>query len=262
MATPEKPVPGHTREKLEEAKLIVRAAQIDETERRLRDLESRLQTREDNAIKGHSQLITWIFSGMSFVVGATVLSVTILSSVSTSRVREDAKEMEQKVKDEIVQADSRIDKEMGEFEKKFEALAGEALKKPLIAISLTNGLLDGKVLEAGNYTRFPVYPIFLRNEGNKQSEPISMRLYCSGGIFDPGGMWRGVLSNDKDYPSSYYLGLDSRTMERGIAPKETWSLEDDGMNVHFQTTNVVNCKLLVFYGAETPAEAKFILKMK
>jgi hypothetical protein len=265
MATAEKQAPGSFREKLDEAKLIAKAAQLDEAERRLIDLEQRLQAREDRAITRHSELMTRIFTAMSTVVGLTVVAVTILATFSATKVREDTKDMEQTVKQEINQAEIKIDKESAELDKKFAALAGQALQKPLITITARNGLLDGQVFDMPiNYYGFPILPLFLKNEGDKKTDPMSIYLLCSSPIFNQWVQsWDLIPSNDKDYPFSYYFHVSNSRFDYTLSPKETFTISGDfgpANPVTLSGTNLVNCKLLVFYGAERPAEGRFVLK--
>jgi hypothetical protein len=77
--------------------------------------------------------------------------------------------------------------------------------------------------------------------------------------------WLRTTTADKDYPFSFYLSsLSQLGAGISVAPGETWTLQDTMNNIFppASTTNVFSCKLQVFYGAEKPAEARFLLKFK
>jgi hypothetical protein len=70
-----------------------------------------------------------------------------------------------------------------------------------------------------------------------------------------------MASNDKDFPICYFYSL--RNPDAGISQSETRTVERDpemAPQLLVYGTNVVNCKLQVFYGAEQPAEALFQVK--
>ena len=51
--------------------------------------------------------------------------------------------------------------------------------------------------------------------------------------------------------------------EIGVAPQETWTMQPEfSGQIYPSRTNVIVCKLQVFYGADKPAEAKFVIKFK
>jgi hypothetical protein len=239
--------------KPEDAAHLVQAVESSEVQRRINSLADSVGKLENHLLERHARLITWIFSGVALIVGLASLSVAILSASSRFESREASKEMKQEVKDKL-----------DEMEKRFQTLAGDSLKKPLLQISCKNGPLDGQRFELRPGADFPLYPLFLRNDGDRRTEPLSIRLYSTTLISLNGDInWQQVESNDKDYPFSYYFLVDSRTMGIGIAPKETWTLEKQfAPAIYPSTTNAIVCRLLIFYGADKPAEAKFLIQFK
>ena len=88
-----------------------------------------------------------------------------------------------------------------------------------------------------------------------------MRLYCSTNIQINGGEWSSTASNDKDYASSFRLTAAAGIV---ISAGESWTMGDvfRYAGVYSPFTNTVYFKLQVFYGADKPAEPKFIIRFK
>jgi len=242
----------HFSGKPEDAANLVRAVESGEAQRRIAALENSIGNLEKSLLERHARLITIIFTAVSVVVGLSSLSVVILGWSSRTENREATQAMKQDVKDKLE-----------EIEKRFQILAGESSKKPHIETSTPKGLLEGQIFEVSSMQQLPIYPVFLKNDGDKRSDPLSIRLYCSSDFHINSADWQGIESSEKEYPVSYYLTIESRTMGIGVAPKETWTISSAyGGQVWGSVTNIINCKLLVFYGGESPAESKFIIKLK
>jgi hypothetical protein len=227
-----------------------------EIERRLAAMEESVADIRRSHLESHKWFITIIFTGVAILL-------TVLGIISKVDVREAVRDMRLELRDTAKDVQSKVDNATGDMEKKFQALSGEALKKPLLQIATAQGLLDGQKIEIPWGGRLPLEPLFIKNEGDKRSEPLSIRLYCSGPISFNGGDWEAFASNDKDYPSGYALPLHRTTLGIAVAPKETWTMDNTfGLGAWPQLTNVVSCKLQVFYGADRPAEAKFSITWK
>jgi hypothetical protein len=206
----------------EQSTLAVAREDKGEIERRLAAMEESVAEMRTSHLESHKWFITIIFTGVAILL-------TVLGIISKVDVREAVRDMRLELRDTAKDVQSKVDNATGEMEKKFQALSGEALK----------------------------------NEGDKRSEPLSIRLYCSGPISFNGGDWEAFASNDKDYPFGYALPLYRATLGIAIAPKETWTMDNTfGVGVSPQLTNVVSCKLQVFYGADRPAEPKFSITWK
>ncbi len=229
----------------------------EDVERRVGSVEQSINELRKNQLEGHKWFTTVMFT-------LVALLLTVLGISSKSDVREAVRDMRTELRNGSQDEQAKIEAATREMEKRFVALSGEVLKKPLLTISDKQGLLDGRKFELTSGSAFPIYPMFLTNEGNKKSDPLSIRLYMSEDLFANGSMdWSKVTTNDKEFPVSYYLVLDSRTLSGGIAPKETWTLESSfGFQSVIAPTNLVSCRLLVFYGAEKPAEARFVIRFK
>jgi hypothetical protein len=146
--------------------------------------------------------------------------------------------------------------------KNFQALAGESLKKPRLTIANGAGLLDGQIfkLQRGQTALFP---LFVKNEGDKKSGSMSIRLFASSDLSLPAdGEWERIPGNDPEYPFVYYFHYSATPLAPDISPQETWSLVSDARLQPATFVNgMVTCKLDIFYDAEKPAEAKFILQL-
>jgi hypothetical protein len=211
----------------------------------------------------YSKYITLIFTALSGLVAVVAICITILSFLA----RTDAGAAKADVDKAVGEMRAEIKGAEIEMQKKFEAMSGEALKKPLLNISDSQGLLDGRTFEISPGIQPPFYPLFFKNIGDKRTEPLSIRLHTSSNLpqISNGNEWQPIATNDKDYPFSFYsnFGAQSRTAAIGIAPQETWTMHPDFPEPLFPAgTNLVVCRLQVFYGADKPAEAKFIIKFK
>ena len=99
-------------------------------------------------------------------------------------------------------------------------------------------------------------PLFLKNGGNKRTEPISVRIYCSAGCeMQPSAEWFQFTPSDTNYPSAYYLGAGG-AFQNTIAAGETWTIENALTPILTTATNG-NLRLEVFYGGDNAAVAKF-----
>ena len=123
--------------------------------------------------------------------------LTVLGIVSKNDVREAIRDMKSDLHESTVDAQQKFEKETGQIEskmreseakvdkgiegmeKKFEALSGTALKRPKLDISLRTGLLDGQQFNIRGLTDLPIYPMFIKNTGDKTTEPLSVRLHFS-----------------------------------------------------------------------------------
>ena len=239
----------------------LRRAEKD-VERRLAALESSVVEMRKSNLEGHK----W-FTTVMFTLVAVLL--TILGIVSKSDVRDAIRDMKDDTRQSTAEMEAKVVTATTEMDKNFQSLAGESLKKPLLQISDSKGnLLDGQLFEIPSGSQLPIYPLFLKNIGSKKTEPLSIRLQSSNiwPDIDPEySDWQQVPANSRDYPYSYYHQFRGGLMDGvTISPQETWTLTA-GANTpsyRFIGTNIVTCLLQVFYGAESPAEAKFTIKMK
>ncbi len=231
-----------------------------EIEHRLIALENSVNETRKSHLEGHKWFVTIIFTLVGFLLAYT-------SNQSKNEVREAVRDMKSDLRDSSQDLQTKVNNATTEMEKRFAELSGEALKKPLLTISDSQGLLDGQMFEVSQNSPIPFYPIFLKNIGDKRTDPISVQLSLSSDIFMNGNdEWMRTATDDKIFPFSYYSStvISSRTMGVGIAPQETWSLQGDnfGSRIYAIGTNAVSCKLKVFYGADKPAEASFTIKFR
>jgi len=228
-----------------------------EIERRLAAVEESLTDMRRSHLEGHKWFTTVMFT-------LVALLLTVLGIMSKSDVREAIRDMKADLRDMTKDMQTKVDKATDEIQKQFASLSGEALKKPSLQISTARGLLDAQQLEIPWASPFPISPLFIRNNGTKRTDPLSIRLCCSADLqgLSNRSTWQPVPSNDKDYPFSYYLHWPHGVGDT-IAPEETWTLQSEPlMPIYPVATNIVSCKLQVFYGADKPAESKFVMNFK
>jgi hypothetical protein len=246
--------------KVEDATRIAQAMEAAQVGRRVATLEDDVRTLENSLVERHAKLITIIFSCMTAFVALCAILVTALGFLSKSESREATKEMESKVKEALVDMDKR-----------FLALAGEALKKPALQLLSDGAPLESRVIDVPLQVNVsgmpaPLATLFVKNTGEKRTEPLSIRisLAASVGASWDHQDWEPAASFDKEFAASFYS-----TRHATVAPGET-------LNIHTLSlvwdrvlpwgppgiqTNVP-CKIQVFYGGEKPAEAQFQIRLQ
>jgi hypothetical protein len=255
MSKPDKPP--------EDTPALPNALNNAEVERRLAGLEKANEKLEANQLQRHTQTITWIFGLTSGFVAIIAIIVAVLGFISRSETHDATTLMEKQVADATSKMEQNFQRQQDELKHEFKELAGEALKKPVLEISVGNGLLDGQTFAiTPGQQRMPFFPFFIKNTGDKKSDTLSIRLYMSANINQNGffGEWETISSNEKDYPICFYFSNNGRPV-LGIFPGETSTMEA-GLNSLYPMTNLVNCKLQIFYGGDKPAEARFQMKVK
>ncbi len=239
---PEVPDPNHT----------------NDLGRRIASLESSIIEIRKSHLEGHK----W-FTTVMFTLVAVLL--TVLGTVSKTDVRDAIRDMKSESRDSTKDMQATVDFAVSDMDRKFQALSGEALKRPMLRIFTPNGPLDGKVYEVRNGSAFPPEPLFLANDGDKSTEPLSIRFFSTAEFSSAGFALQSIRSADKDFPVAYYLEM-AEISRRGlgitISAKETWTLENSlGCSFNPMNTNLINCKMQVFYGADKPLETRFIVKL-
>ena len=242
-------------EKPQDSKRDGQQADID---RRIEALENSITEIRRTNLEGHK----W-FTTVMFTLVAVLL--TVIGIVSKSDVREAIRDMKTDTHESTKDMTAKIEKAIGEMDRKFAALSGETLKKPSLIVATPRGKLDGQTYEVSGLSHFPPEPLFITNDGEKSTEPLSVRFYLSAPInVSVMGVLQDFRSADKEFPVAYYLDLYSsvaRSVGISIAAKETWSFENNLLpNVSPVMTNIIACKMQIFYGAEKPFEARFTMK--
>lgn len=201
----------------------------------------------------HLKLISLVFSSLAGLVAVVAICITILSVFARYEAGKSLHASQIEVKEAIK-----------EMERKFDALAGAAMQKAVVQIETASGQLDMAAFKIGASNLPQTKPIFLHNVGDKSTEAISIRAYLSeeGGdlrmIINSGMLefaWDRTPSNEPDYPVAFRYNSDRSPVV--IGAKETWGIGAIQVPLHFTQTNGIECKLVVFYGAEQPAEATF-----
>lgn len=261
---------NHDKQKGSEAENI--QSQVEELKRAEKDSERRLTELEDSVKeirRSHLEAHKWFTSIFLTVVFSLVgILLAYMGNQSKNDVRASMEDMKSDVHESTKEMASKVNGAIAEMEKNFNNLAGESLKKPLITIATRTGFLDGQVFDISKDRNFPILPLFLKNEGNKKTGGLSIRLATSSdlGLQNNGWDWQPVESNQKDLPFSYYFRGSSAGELIGIAPQETLTFTGGQMlprlfPTGLITNGIIDCKLQIYYEAEKPAEAKFQLKL-
>ena len=247
---------------LQDVSLVKRTVQLEEAERRLRDLEGRV-------LSQHTQKMTWILTTISAVMGLAALTVTILAFLSKSETAQELRDVRQQSDRETDKMEKRFDQMKADFQQQFTAFAGDALKKPRLEISIASGLLTNQTLHFSQWpplgqVQVPIYPLFIKNAGQRATGPISIYLYSSVLFGTYGsGRWEREASEEREFPFRYHF-QNGRISPIELAPGEPWSFVGDYSENHFfywtEPTNTAWCKLVVFYGGENSSEARFQFK--
>jgi hypothetical protein len=226
---------------------IVQTSQTVELERRISKLEEAQKELANHLLARHTQTMTWILSAVGLIVVAISLAVTWMGISSRTESREASDRME-----------TRVQKAIDTMNANFEKLAGDALKRPGMEI-----LSEGKPLEGKEFSapmmQLTLKGFALHNNGEKRTDSIKAWLYCSRGVSLVGARI-SAETYDPEYPSmSLLLGFNNLTLGKD----ETWPFEDDlylQLSPAPSQTNFA-CKLVVYYGGDKPAEAKFRLRL-
>lgn len=220
-----------------------------EVQRRLEALDQSLAEVRKSHLESHKWFTTIIFSVVAILLA-------VWGNMSRTDVRESIKDIQ-----------TKIDKATAEMEKRFAVLAGEALKKPYLELLHEGTALENQVVDAFHDGPEQVMPfevslstLFLKNSGDRRTEPLSVQIFFPVPLrLSFGGQeWEQAANSEKEYASSFYS-----TRHTTVAPGET-------LNIHpliFNWTDLdrqtnVPCKILVFYGGEKKAEARFRVKVK
>ena len=226
-----------------------------EIDRRLTALEKSTADLNNRIFDSHKWFVTILFSAVAVVL-------TVYGVLSRLDVRDSTSEMEK-----------RVNTATSDMEKRFQALAGEALKKPVIELMHENVPLENELIEITaraniSPTELPFNTLFVKNIGDKRTEPLSIRfslaipIYLS---FEERQEWETAASYETNFPGSFYS-----TRHDTVAPGETLNIHPLilGMDLSSaqtvalmsQQTNILG-KIQVFYGGEKPAEAVFRVKI-
>jgi hypothetical protein len=195
----------------------------------------------------HLRTITIIFGVLSGVVALVAICLTVLGIWTKIDVNQAERAGRADIKEAI-----------RDMEQRFAALSGETLKRPAIQIFYSGGPLDGKVFEAQYEVQLG--SLFLKNTGSKSTGPLSVRLLTSHDMF-PLGLpgWAALATMEKDFTNGYYCGEVSQVT---ISAGETWALPQPITLAPKPGPTNIACKMLVFFGGEAPAEAKFNILVK
>jgi len=207
-------------------------------EERIADVEAAAK-RFDGVLDRQLKTITLIFS---LAAGATVvfgLLITALGWISKNEVSTAVRDME----------------------RRFEALAGQALKAPVLRIFYEGAELDRRELAvrvepSGD---FRLSELNLQNTGDRHTETLSIRLLFDHPVFEAKTMfWQRTPSPDAAFATSFWWP----DTHAPISPRETWSTNEFFGRVQGAIPSEMRAKVLAYYGRERPAEATFTIRLK
>ncbi len=168
------------------------------------------------------------------------------------------------VRDQVMDMQTRFERQEGELRNRFEMLAGEALKRANIELLHEGKPLEGQAIEIrylpNNRPNDAILDtLFIRNSGDKRTEPIAMRVSIGApddldlDPYNKNPRWERTSSPDKNYAVSFYS-----SQQVMVHPGETFGIYPLHLDWRLETslTNRA-CKLEVFYGDARPAEAVF-----
>jgi hypothetical protein len=216
-----------------------------EIDRRLTALEKSTADLNNRIFDSHKWFVTVLFSAVAVLLG-------VYGVMSRLDVRDSTNEMQQKV-----------DKATSEMEKKVQSFVGEALKKPFLEVvtaddqpldGTTNIVFDNRM---GNV--YQIYTVFLKNTGDKRTEPISVRYSLGQGFeidWDARNDWEQAPAGGKDFLYSFYSRRTTTTIAAGQ------KLNVQPLIFHGDLSRPALCELEVFYGGEKPVRIRFYLSNK
>jgi hypothetical protein len=216
-----------------------------EIDRRLTALEKSTADLNNRIFDSHKWFVTILFSAVAVVL-------TVYGVMSRLDVKDSTAEMEK-----------RVDAKTSEMEKKVQAFVGEALKKPFLeVVTADDQQLEGTtniVFDNGMMNQYQIYTVFLKNTGDKRTEPISVRFSLGLGFeidWDARNDWEQAPAGGKEFTYSFY----SRRTTTTIAPGQKLNVQP--LIFHGDLSKPTLCELEVFYGGEKPVRTRFYLSKK
>jgi len=118
---------------------IIQTSQLSDIERQIKELKHSQVQLENHLLTRHTQVITWIFTVVGFILVVVSISITAMGVLSKNESQAATQRMERQVDDSITRMNTRFDR-----------LSGEFLKKPDMDILMKGQIaLDGKRFEIG-----------------------------------------------------------------------------------------------------------------
>jgi hypothetical protein len=216
-------------------------------------VERRLQILE----KGVNEAYKAVWDGHKWFVSIALGVGVVFSMILAFMARQDTKEASARVERETTRLQQQFQAEGDKLEKRFAALAGDALKAPVLEAVSSNGVpITGATNVLTEGLGAPSYyfePILLRNTGDRRTDPISVTLYiqfpCR--LWDD-SLWAAGRSVRPEFRTAIYVKSALTT----IATEQSYTLPDisfqpvtpEGVNFELAVNDAVPCELEIFYG--------------
>jgi len=196
--------------------------------------------------------MTHLFSCVAILLTGVAVVTALVASSSKTELRTDLHEA-------TAYMETRVDRSLSDMQKKFESLAGEALKKPSVLVFCSSlGPLSGQTFDALPGGILSMGGLLAKNVGDKKTDSISARLLSTVSLTARWGDWEPSHATEPGYPFAYSLA----SLKPGISPGDSATLDPD-FTLQFNSqiprgssTGAV-VKLKVFYGGEKPTEVTF-----
>ncbi len=226
------------RDELEKCVRLSDGAESSETARRIAAVEKLATDLNARIFDVHQKFVGYLFS----VVAVIIVGLGINSAV---QVRDSTKDME-----------SRVVRATSEMEKKVQAFVGEAMKKPrLEAVTADGSPIDGTTNIASFGGMVQIYSVFLKNVGEKRSEPLSISISLNPSFnLSERSDWENAPSHRREFATTFFLNRPSLTVASG----QTISIPALPINGDLSTPRP--CELEVFYGGEQALKTRFFIK--
>ncbi len=151
-------------------------------------------------LDNHKWFVTVIFTLVGFSSHIIATNHEAISATPPSDTKADTREA-------LSAMQNQVNHSVEDMKQNFRELAGESLKKQSNHHRNPDRLFgrpnSRRFTKAKN---FPLFPLFLKNIGDKQTGTLKLRLSASCddmGLQNAGYYWRPVMSNERDLPFKY-----------------------------------------------------------
>jgi len=228
-------------------------------EDRISALEKQIKEVPERMLERQLRTVTTILG----VTGGLIVATGLLSAGITRLIAKDTRDDSREY---LGRMEKQVSMRIEDMERRFERLAGDAFKRPLVSLVLREQPLEGQSVEMPLWRNVQpleaLFPQFsFKNIGSKRSEPVSIHITVNTNItlaFDDGS-WRLRQERADENILSFSQSGSSYT----VAPGETLSMPQLRIRLHRDIYSISNfpVSVTVFYGADQPATARFQVRI-